>query len=85
MGYDDNTPLSGVTGGGLPAEIWRQTMAGIHEDLPPRPLADDRPHARGAPAAGHRVPAGRPAGRRHDPDPVESFLMEVLGSIFGQN
>jgi membrane peptidoglycan carboxypeptidase len=27
MGYDDNTPLSGVTGGGLPAEIWRQTMA----------------------------------------------------------
>jgi penicillin-binding protein 1A len=37
MGYDDNTPLSGVTGGGLPAEIWRQTMARIHEDLPPRP------------------------------------------------
>jgi penicillin-binding protein 1A len=37
MGYDDNTPLSGVTGGGLPAEIWRLTMAGIHEDLPPRP------------------------------------------------
>ena len=22
MGYDDNTPLKGVTGGGLPAELW---------------------------------------------------------------
>ncbi|MGR3485568.1 MAG: transglycosylase domain-containing protein [Paracoccaceae bacterium] len=27
MGYDDNTPLSGVTGGGLPATIFARTMA----------------------------------------------------------
>ncbi|MBT3466959.1 MAG: PBP1A family penicillin-binding protein, partial [Rhodobacteraceae bacterium] len=26
MGYDDNTKLKGVTGGGLPADIWRETM-----------------------------------------------------------
>ncbi|MEE9388147.1 MAG: transglycosylase domain-containing protein [Paracoccaceae bacterium] len=38
MGYDDNTPLAGVTGGGLPADIWRETMQRIHEDLPARPL-----------------------------------------------
>ncbi len=38
MGYDDNTPLSGVTGGGLPAEIWRQTMLRVHEGLTPKPL-----------------------------------------------
>jgi len=38
MGYDDNSPLAGVTGGGLPAEIWRQTMERIHRDLSPRPL-----------------------------------------------
>jgi len=38
MGYDDNRPLSGVTGGGLPAEIWRQAMERIHRDLPARPL-----------------------------------------------
>lgn len=38
MGYDNNRPLSGVTGGGLPAEIWRQAMEDIHEDLPVRPL-----------------------------------------------
>ncbi|WP_224816340.1 transglycosylase domain-containing protein [Hasllibacter sp. MH4015] len=38
MGYDDNRPLSGVTGGGLPAEIWRQAMEGVHAGLPARPL-----------------------------------------------
>ena len=38
MGYDDNSKLTGVTGGGLPAEIWRETMARVHEGLPVRPL-----------------------------------------------
>ncbi|MXU64872.1 transglycosylase domain-containing protein [Oceanomicrobium pacificus] len=38
MGYDDNSKLTGVTGGGLPAEIWRETMVRVHEGLPPRPL-----------------------------------------------
>ncbi|MEO0678628.1 MAG: transglycosylase domain-containing protein, partial [Pseudomonadota bacterium] len=30
MGYDDNRPLTGVTGSGLPADIWRETMARVH-------------------------------------------------------
>ena len=38
MGYDDNTPLSGVTGSGLPAEIWHETMRRILQDLPAVPL-----------------------------------------------
>ena len=38
MGNDDNTPLTGVTGGGLPAVIWQEIMAGVHADLEPRPL-----------------------------------------------
>jgi len=38
MGYDDNTPLTGVTGGGLPAEIWRETMLRVHDGLPPSAL-----------------------------------------------
>jgi 1A family penicillin-binding protein len=38
MGYDDNTPLKGVTGGGLPAEIWREAMMRVHEGVPVRPL-----------------------------------------------
>lgn len=43
MGYDDNTPLRAVTGGGLPAEIWRETMARIHEGIPPKALPMDLP------------------------------------------
>ena len=38
MGYDDNTPLRGVTGGGLPAAIWRETMTRIHDGVPSKPL-----------------------------------------------
>ncbi|MCU9837360.1 PBP1A family penicillin-binding protein [Ruegeria sp. WL0004] len=43
MGYDDNTPLSGVTGGGLPAEIWHETMVRIHEGMTPKPLPMQAP------------------------------------------
>ncbi|WP_083581535.1 PBP1A family penicillin-binding protein [Oceanicella actignis] len=52
MGYDDNTSLSGVTGGGLPAEIWRETMMRIHDGLPPRSLDSER----APPAGGPQVP-----------------------------
>jgi 1A family penicillin-binding protein len=38
MGYDNNAKLSGVTGGGLPADIWRETMERVHEGLPSRTL-----------------------------------------------
>ena len=38
MGKDDNTPLVGVTGGGLPAEIWRETMRELHRGRPPAPI-----------------------------------------------
>ena len=34
MGYDDNTPLTGVTGGGLPAVIWKKIMIKIHDQKP---------------------------------------------------
>ncbi|WP_299564787.1 PBP1A family penicillin-binding protein [uncultured Sulfitobacter sp.] len=45
MGYDDNTPLKGVTGGGLPAEIWREAMSRVHEGVPLNalPMADPAP------------------------------------------
>ena len=38
MGNDDTSPLSGVTGGGLPADIWRETMVRVNEGLPINPL-----------------------------------------------
>ena len=47
MGYDDNTPLKGVTGGGLPAEIWQAVMTDIHEGLPELPLSTVSPDGSG--------------------------------------
>jgi len=38
MGYDNNEPLTGVTGGGLPAEIWSMIMNKIHNNINPKPL-----------------------------------------------
>lgn len=38
MGYDNNTPLTGVTGSGLPAEIWHETMTRVLEGFPATPL-----------------------------------------------
>jgi membrane peptidoglycan carboxypeptidase len=38
MGNDDNTPLKNVTGGGLPAEIWHETMARVTSGMTPTPL-----------------------------------------------
>jgi len=38
MGYDNNEPLTGVTGGGLPAEIWSLIMNKIHTNINPKPL-----------------------------------------------
>lgn len=43
MGYDDNRPLTGVTGGGVPAAIWRETMLRLHDGLPVLPLPEAAP------------------------------------------
>lgn len=34
VGNDDDSPMKNVTGGGLPAEIWRRFMEAAHEGLP---------------------------------------------------
>ena len=49
MGYDDNSPLKGVTGGGLPAEIWHEVMVRINEGLPAKPLVKEIPDSTYAP------------------------------------
>lgn len=79
MGYDDNTPLSGVTGGGLPADIWRETMVRVHEGLPIRPLPMITPLRQDeviARAEDDLEGYGRNAAER-------TILESVLGAIFG--
>jgi membrane peptidoglycan carboxypeptidase len=83
MGYDNNQPLTGVTGAGLPAEIWRETMLRVHEGLPARPLPMWHPSAREADGPS-QAPAPEPqAGRRDDGDIAERILLDVIGNIFG--
>ncbi|MBC7132974.1 MAG: PBP1A family penicillin-binding protein [Roseovarius sp.] len=76
MGYDDNTPLRGVTGGGLPAEIWRETMLRVHEGLEPRPLPMLRPAPRPAPAP---IPQPRRAPVASG-NPIENILRSIFGN-----
>ena len=83
MGYDNNTPLRGVTGGGLPAEIWHETMVRVHEGLPPRALPMIRPEVAPTVAIGQAGPGGE-APRSPTRTPTgEDSLLGVLRSILG--
>lgn len=62
MGYDDNTPLKGVTGGGLPADIWHEVMLRLNEGLPVHDLPMVIPEPRVPPAQTD------PYGQPYDPN-----------------
>ncbi|WP_209507248.1 MULTISPECIES: PBP1A family penicillin-binding protein [unclassified Ruegeria] len=76
MGYDDNTPLSGVTGGGLPAEIWRETMLRVTEGMTPTPLPMI------APAPPVQVAQPQPGRKRGG---FAEDINNLLRNIFGGN
>ena len=94
MGYDDNTPLAGVTGGGLPAEIWQEVMLRVHEGLPATPLPMDVPEPKLPPGTEFQpefqpefqqdvqpgdVLIERLPAPQDDIDPVERVLRNLLG------
>ena len=82
MGYDDNTPLTGVTGSGLPAEIWHETMVRVHDGLPPRPLPMRAPEG---PAQAREPGAGAydGAGGTGSDNSLGNIVDNVLRDIFG--
>ena len=94
MGNDDNTPLKGVTGGELPAEMWREAMVGIQSQLVPPPLPMIRPDHKprfntpepAAPAQIDQQPnqSNTPQGKKPKGNAVEDALLGVLRSIFGK-
>ena len=77
MGNDDNAVLTGVTGAGLPAEIWHEVMLRVHEGIPPT----DLPMIVPAP----RLPPNQPAQQQpvapvdQGGGAVEQALRDVLG------
>ena len=85
MGNDDNTPLRGVTGGGLPADIWRETVTRISADLPPEPLNMIRPAEAPTVNAPPReiVPQPQPQRPRGNTNSLENAIINTLNRLFG--
>ncbi len=75
MGYDDNTSLTGVTGGGLPAEIWKATMLRAQGGLPPSALVQTpQTHSE-----------ARKPSKSMDQDQSTNAINRFLRKLFGQN
>ena len=70
MGYDDNTPLTGVPGAPLPAEIWHETMVQLHDGLVPRPLPMIEP----VPPVAFDAPEPVRGG-----NPIDNLLRDLFG------
>jgi len=75
MGNDDNTPLTGVTGGGLPAEIWAAVMRRLTDGEAPGPLDMAMGPAADEPGADPAAIAGDAAGM------IERVYREVLEGL----
>ncbi|MFV0244138.1 MAG: transglycosylase domain-containing protein [Qingshengfaniella sp.] len=88
MGYDDNTPMTGVTGGGLPAEIWHEVMVRVNQGQPVHPLPMDVPTA-GPDTLTPRIAQGTGQAPRGTPntaigDIAEQVINDVL-RLFRRN
>ena len=89
MGYDDNTPLEGVTGGGWPAEFWREVMMRVHDGLPvrelpmivptPRARPDETPGLGEFQTSSPSPSLGQPGGAGQPQNPVDDLLRDLLG------
>lgn len=72
MGNDDNSKLTGVTGGGLPAEIWQATMSRIVAGQSPKPLPMEIPG-----------PSTRGFTMESEGIAADRQIMDVLTNILG--
>lgn len=81
MGYDDNTPLTGVSGGGLPTEIWKEVMARVHEGLPltPLPMIVPEPVYVEAPVQPTQPTQPVPAPQQNPLGLIDRVLRDIFG------
>ncbi len=81
MGYDDNTPLTGVTGSGLPAEIWHETMTRVLSSMTPTPLPMQVPN-QGTQPQPQQGQGGGGLGMEEDAarDLINDLLLELQNS-----
>ena len=88
MGYDDNSPMSGVTGGSLPAEIWREVMIAAHDGLTPGALPivlPEPPIQDEEPIDLDSIEAQIRDDFREIGAEVESAVDSILGRLFGRS
>jgi penicillin-binding protein 1A len=94
LGNDDNTPLKGVTGGGLPAEIFHETMKRVEDGQPAKPLPMAQPsdwqaqvqQYPGETQSTGQMPEPAPQQQQQEQrrNPSDSILKSLLG-VFGGN
>jgi penicillin-binding protein 1A len=70
LGNDDGAPTAGVTGGSLPAALWRRVVQRALEGVPPRPL----------PGAGTAIAEAK-AGRGDGGDDGGGFIARILRTL----
>ncbi|GHU06003.1 hypothetical protein FACS1894205_6800 [Alphaproteobacteria bacterium] len=79
VGNDDNAPMKNVTGGAMPAKIWRDVMKIAHQGLAATPLPGSLPatvdEARGPTPLTPPSPKARPAPE----DSIWDNLVKMLG------
>lgn len=88
MGNDNSSPTKKVTGGGLPAILWRQMMSDAHKGLPARPLAGVRFTAKrpGTVASSGKTPPSQPTKvppPQKESSSVEKFFEDILSILKG--
>ncbi|HYE52253.1 MAG TPA: penicillin-binding protein 1A [Azospirillaceae bacterium] len=85
LGNDNGAPMKRITGGTLPARLWRDVMADLHQGLPPRPLPgleapvdrlDDAPEV----AEVQATPEGAAAPRGNSGNPIADLLDRLVGA-----
>jgi penicillin-binding protein 1A len=101
VGNDDNSPTKGVTGGTLPAQIWKAAMQTAEKGLPMKPLdrsPPEAPHVEELLASGVTLspPIGddesgaamartEPSRPESEHDSRRSGLGRIFGWIFGDD
>jgi penicillin-binding protein 1A len=58
VGNDDSSPMKSVTGGTLPAQIWKQVMTAAEQGMPGKPLAKSEQPAQTDEATTDEAPTG---------------------------
>lgn len=82
VGNDDNSPTNKVTGGSLPALIWKDVMSVAHAGLSPRPLPGETDGgAEDLYAVTQAEP--QPQSQRPEQAPRGGGFLEGLGTLFG--